>query len=71
MHCPISNLIGKVTFYRRPLTAMSRDLETAGFYIERLLEPKPTEDFKRANPDGYERHTKNPLYLVIKACRKD
>ncbi|HLX94758.1 MAG TPA: class I SAM-dependent methyltransferase, partial [Verrucomicrobiae bacterium] len=63
--------IGKVTFYRRPLTDMSQALDAAGFFIERLLEPRPTEDFRRVNPEGYERHTKNPLFLVVRARKKD
>jgi SAM-dependent methyltransferase len=62
--------IGKVKFYRRPLTAMSHALDSAGFFIERLLEPQPTEEFRRVNPKGYERHTKNPLFLVIRARKK-
>ena len=62
--------IGKVTFYRRPLTAMSRDLESTGFVIERILEPQPTEDFKRVDPKGYERHMKRPLFLVIRARKQ-
>ena len=63
--------IGKVKFYRRPLTAMSHALDLAGFFIERLVEPKPTEDFRRLNPEGYEHHIKNPLFLVIRARKKD
>lgn len=63
--------IGKVKFYRRPLTAMSHALDLAGFFIERLVEPKPTEDFRRVNPEEYEHHIKNPLFLVIRARKKD
>jgi len=62
--------IGKIKFYRRPLTAMSRDLEIAGFYIERILEPQPTEDFKRINAEAYEKHMKQPLFLVVRARKK-
>ena len=59
--------VGKVTFYRRPLTAISQDLAAAGFVIERLLEPQPTEDFRRANPIKYELLMKNPWFLAIRA----
>lgn len=62
--------IGTVTFYCRPLTAMSRALESGGFFVERLLEPQPTEDFRRLDPKGYERHIKNPLFLVVRARKK-
>ncbi|HEV2131364.1 MAG TPA: class I SAM-dependent methyltransferase [Longimicrobiaceae bacterium] len=62
--------IGTVSFYRRPLTAMSEDLAGAGFVIERLLEPQPTEEYRRADPEGYERLMKNPWFLVIRARRE-
>jgi len=62
--------IGKVNFYRRPLTAMSAALHNASFCIETLLEPRPTEDFRRVAPESYERLMRNPWFLVIRA-RKD
>jgi SAM-dependent methyltransferase len=63
--------IGKVSFYRRPLTTISQDLDSAGFFIERLLEPQPTEGFRRVDPEGYERLTKNPWFLFVRARKKD
>jgi hypothetical protein len=63
--------IGKVSFYRRPLTVISQDLDSAGFFIERLLEPQPTEDFRRVDSEGYERLTKNPWFLCVRARKKD
>ncbi len=62
--------VGKINYYRRPLTAMSEALRAAGFWIDRLLEPQPTEEFRLVNPAGHERLMKNPLFLVIRA-RKD
>lgn len=62
--------IGKVRFYRRPLTAMSHDLDFTGFFIERLLEPQPTTDFLRVHPQEHERLTKNPQFLVIRARKR-
>ena len=61
---------GKVTFYRRPLTVISSDLAGAGFVIEKLLEPQPTEEFRQMNPEGYERLRKNPWFLAIRALKK-
>jgi SAM-dependent methyltransferase len=62
--------IGKVRFYRRPLTAISDALSQGGFLIERLLEPRPTEDFKRVDKANYKKLMKNPWFLVIRACKK-
>jgi SAM-dependent methyltransferase len=63
--------IGKITFYRRPLTAMSRDLESAGFAIERILEPQPAKAFRRLDAKSYERHMKHPLFLAIRARKNE
>jgi SAM-dependent methyltransferase len=61
---------GKVRFYHRPLTTISHDLHETGFVIERLLEPQPTEDFRRVNPKEHDRLTKNPQFLVFRARKK-
>jgi SAM-dependent methyltransferase len=58
---------GKVRYYRRPLTAMSDALAAAGFVLERILEPQPVEEFRRVDPEGYGRLSKNPWFLVIRA----
>jgi SAM-dependent methyltransferase len=58
--------VGKVQFYRRPLTAIAEALHESGFWIERLIEPHPTEEFKQVDPAGYERLTKNPWFLVVR-----
>jgi SAM-dependent methyltransferase len=62
---------GEVSLYRRPLTMISRDLDETGFYIERLLEPQPTEELRRVDQDEYERLSKNPCFLVVRARKKD
>lgn len=59
--------VGKVSFYRRPLTTMSADLQTAGFLIERLLEPLPSPTYKELRPDWYEKMTTQPWFLFIRA----
>lgn len=51
--------IGKVYYYRRPLTAMIDALAETGFVVERILEPQPTDDFRSVDPQGYERLSKN------------
>jgi SAM-dependent methyltransferase len=63
--------IGKIRFYRRPLTTISEDLNSSGFLIERLLEPQPTEDFRRMEPNSYERLTKNPWFLFVRARKAE
>jgi ubiquinone/menaquinone biosynthesis C-methylase UbiE len=53
--------------YRRPLQGYTEALRESGFIIQRLTEPKPTEHFREQEPDSYERHMKNPLFMVILA----
>lgn len=59
--------IGKVCFYRRPLTKISADLQATGFVIERLLEPKITPEFRQARPAHIEKMENNPWFLLIRA----
>lgn len=59
--------IGTVTFFRRPLTAMTAALASAGFVIEQIVEPQPTEAFRQADPADYEKLMKNPWFLVVRA----
>ncbi|MFZ5967075.1 MAG: class I SAM-dependent methyltransferase [Bacillota bacterium] len=57
----------KVQFYRRPLNKIITSVIDAGFMIEKLLEPMPTEQFKIEQPDVYDRLTKRPQFLFIRA----
>ena len=62
--------VGKVMFYRRPLTAISEDLAAAGFAIDRILEPQPLESMRAVDREWFERLMKNPLRLMVRACKK-
>lgn len=59
----------KVEFYRRPLNEITESLYKAGFLIERLMEPLPTEEFKKRDAEGYIKLTKKPQFLFIKALK--
>jgi SAM-dependent methyltransferase len=53
--------------YRRPLGAVINSVLEAGFELVRILEPQPTEEFRQADPMGYERLARQPSFLCIKA----
>ena len=55
--------------YRRPLSAMLNPLIDAGFAIDRILEPRPTEEFRRAEPEDYERLMRKPGFWCVRARR--
>ncbi|MBU3129988.1 hypothetical protein LGL55_18775 [Clostridium tagluense] len=57
----------KVQFYRRPLSKIITSIIDAGFIIEQILEPMPIEQFKIELPDVYDKLTKKPQFLFIKA----
>jgi ubiquinone/menaquinone biosynthesis C-methylase UbiE len=57
----------KVQFYRRPLSRIITSIIEAGFIIEKLLEPMPIEQFKIEQPKIYDKLTKKPQFLFIRA----
>jgi len=57
-----------IPFFMRPLTAYTEALHQTGFVIERLVEAKPTEEFKRVNKDDYNRMMKYPGFICVR-CR--
>jgi SAM-dependent methyltransferase len=55
--------------YRRPLNELINPLLEAGFQIEKIIEPLPTDKFKDADPKHYEELSKFPAFLCIKAMK--
>ena len=53
--------------FRRSLNAVIDPVLESGFELMRILEPKPTEEFRRADPIRYERLARLPSFLCIKA----
>ena len=60
----------RMAWYRRPLGALVNPLLAAGFQLERLLEPRPTEDFKERDPEGYHALMQRPGFLCVRAVRR-
>ncbi len=56
-----------IHYYRRPLSAMTEALASAGFLIERIVEPQPSEEFRRIAPEAYKRMVGRPWFLIIRA----
>ncbi len=53
--------------YRRSIGAIFDALHEAGFLVERVLEARPTLEYKEADPEGYEKVSKRPSFICIKA----
>jgi SAM-dependent methyltransferase len=54
-------------YYRRPLSALTEPLADAGFLIERMVEPRPSEELRRADPEGYRQLSRLPAFLFVRA----
>jgi SAM-dependent methyltransferase len=57
----------RIPYYRRPLSAMLDPLLGAGFILERLLEPRPTPEFKDKDPVDYEKLMRQPGFICFRA----
>ncbi|WNZ27452.1 class I SAM-dependent methyltransferase [Leptolyngbya sp. NK1-12] len=56
-----------VTSYRRSWQAVLNPLIEAGFVLEQILEPQPTEQFRLTDPVGYAKLMCEPGFLCIRA----
>jgi ubiquinone/menaquinone biosynthesis C-methylase UbiE len=61
----------EVTFWRRPLTAMCEAIASAGFVIERLVEPDPVAEMADRDPAFYEMLRTRPQFLFFRLCKSD
>ncbi len=57
----------RIVAYRRPLQALINPLLEAGFQLDKLLEPQPTEAFREADPEHYERLIRQPGFICVRA----
>ncbi|MBN1983175.1 MAG: class I SAM-dependent methyltransferase [Chitinivibrionales bacterium] len=53
--------------YYHSLGSICNALTDNGFVIDKLLEPKPTEEFRQANPKEYDKLMQFPLFVCIRA----
>jgi hypothetical protein len=53
--------------FRRSLEATLNPIAEAGFRLEKILEPRPTEEFQKADPEEYEKLLGQPVFLCIRA----
>ncbi len=60
----------EINSYRRPLESCIIPLTNNGFYIDKLIEPKPTKEFEKHDPKHYKELKKFPAFMCIKAIRK-
>ena len=59
-----------VRAYRRPFGAIINPLIEAGWSIDRVLEPRPSEELKAADPRFYEKLVRIPYFICVRATRR-
>lgn len=58
-----------VPYYRRPLAEMLNPLLDAGFRLDTVVEPQPTDAFAEQRPDIYEKESRQPVFLCLRAVK--
>ncbi len=56
----------EITFWCRPLTAMTEAISSAGFLIERLVEPEPTAELASVDPEVDHKLRTAPDFVFFK-----
>lgn len=56
--------------YRRPLNALLNPLIEAGFILDHIVEPLPTEEFKKADPKRYRQLMRMPGFICMRARKE-
>ena len=60
----------EIESFRRSLTDCIEPLSNNGFFIDKILEPKPTPEFKEHDPKHYKELMAFPAFLCIRALKK-
>jgi SAM-dependent methyltransferase len=57
----------KMRYYRRPLRDLTEPLANAGFVIERICEPSPSEALKISDPEEFDQLCRVPAFIFVRA----
>ena len=58
-----------VPSYRRPLSGVINPLLQAGFILDQILEPLPTQEFYERDPEEYEELMRSPGFMCVRAIK--
>ena len=61
----------EINSYRRSLNDCITPLTENGFYIDKLLEPKPLKEFEQLDQKHYKELNEFPAFMCIRAVKKD
>ena len=60
----------EINSYRRPLMECISPLTDNGFYIDKLIEPKPVEEFEKYDPRHFKELNEFPSFMCIRAIKR-
>lgn len=60
----------EVNSYRRPLVECITPLTDNGFYIDKLVEPKPVAEFQKYDPRHFKELNEFPSFMCIRAVKR-
>ncbi|WP_370895538.1 class I SAM-dependent methyltransferase [Chryseobacterium gossypii] len=60
----------EISSFRRPLSECLSPFTDNGFYIDRLVEPKPVKEFEQYDPKHYKELNHFPAFMCIRAVKK-
>ncbi len=60
-----------VVIYHRPLSMMVNEIIGSGFMLEKMIEPSPIEDMKKASLRHYKLHQTIPFVVIFKLLKPD
>ena len=59
----------EMRYWREPITTLCEAAYSAGFLIQRLVEPQPAETMKAKYPEDYQRLRNEPGFLVLRLLK--
>jgi ubiquinone/menaquinone biosynthesis C-methylase UbiE len=62
--------VGKVRYWRRPLSSVLQPMLDAGFAFERFVEPQPLPALQTVDPKLYQHLSTKPQFLFLVAVRR-
>lgn len=59
-----------INSFRRPLSECLLPLTDNGFFIDKIIEPKPTAEFERLDPKRFKKLNEFPSFMCIRAVKR-
>ena len=60
----------EITAWRMPLTQLTAEFQSAGFLIERLVEPTPQPEMAESHPESFAKLSAEPGFILFRLVKK-